>query len=177
MIPAPLYTIKQSLNKAFRLLKPKRASIEAFKLNLVHLLLQIIQDESEAELKAYVSCILSGIFPEPEYQKPENNSSPVCYAHAPELREEFIDPILPNTKAPIYLQVNPPASTSGIKSLTANAHLKQVLQITKTCVWQILSTKQLNLEADTTALEKQINELVYQLYELTPEEIALVEGS
>lgn len=29
---------------------------------------------------------------------------------------------------------------------------------------------------DTTALEKQIDQMVYQLYELTEEEIAIVEG-
>ena len=39
---------------------------------------------------------------------------------------------------------------------------------------QILSAKQQN--QDTTELEKQIDQLVYQLYELTPEEIAIVEG-
>ena len=31
-------------------------------------------------------------------------------------------------------------------------------------------------EADTSALEKQIDEMVYALYGLTPEEIAVVEG-
>ena len=30
--------------------------------------------------------------------------------------------------------------------------------------------------ADTSALEKQIDEMVYALYGLTPEEIAIVEG-
>jgi hypothetical protein len=30
--------------------------------------------------------------------------------------------------------------------------------------------------ADTSALEKQIDEMVYKLYDLTPEEIAIVEG-
>ena len=34
-----------------------------------------------------------------------------------------------------------------------------------------------NLEADTSALEAEIDELVYALYELTPEEIAVVEAS
>ena len=29
---------------------------------------------------------------------------------------------------------------------------------------------------DTFALEKQIDEMVYKLYDLTPEEIAIVEG-
>ncbi|MDP3259099.1 MAG: hypothetical protein Q8M34_00740 [Thermodesulfovibrionales bacterium] len=30
--------------------------------------------------------------------------------------------------------------------------------------------------ADTSALERQIDEMVYKLYDLTPEEIAIVEG-
>ncbi|MDO9289329.1 MAG: hypothetical protein Q7T83_11130 [Thermodesulfovibrionales bacterium] len=30
--------------------------------------------------------------------------------------------------------------------------------------------------ADTSALERQIDEMVYELYELTPEEIEIVEG-
>ena len=30
-------------------------------------------------------------------------------------------------------------------------------------------------ETDTTALEREIDRLVYQLYDLTPEEIAIVE--
>jgi len=30
--------------------------------------------------------------------------------------------------------------------------------------------------ADTSAIEKQIDELVYKLYDLTPKEIAIVEG-
>ena len=32
-------------------------------------------------------------------------------------------------------------------------------------------------EADTTALEREIDRLVYELYDLTPEEIAVVEGA
>lgn len=39
----------------------------------------------------------------------------------------------------------------------------------------ILSTKRNDPEADTTALETQIDKLVYQLYDLTPEEIQLIE--
>ncbi|WP_445716747.1 DUF7149 domain-containing protein [Flavobacterium sp.] len=40
---------------------------------------------------------------------------------------------------------------------------------------QILSLKKDNPEADTTALEREIDTLVYQLYNLTDEEIAIVE--
>jgi len=42
---------------------------------------------------------------------------------------------------------------------------------------QTHNAKQTNLKAESSALEKQIDELVYQLYELTPEEIAIVEGN
>ena len=41
---------------------------------------------------------------------------------------------------------------------------------------RILTTRQRDSEADTAALEQEIDRLVYQLYDLTPEEIALVEG-
>ena len=42
---------------------------------------------------------------------------------------------------------------------------------------QILAAKKKDLNADTSALEKQIDEMVYTLYGLTPEEIAIVEGN
>jgi thiol-disulfide isomerase/thioredoxin len=41
---------------------------------------------------------------------------------------------------------------------------------------EILSTKKQNPIADTTDLETQIDQLVYQLYELTEEEIKIIEG-
>jgi hypothetical protein len=41
----------------------------------------------------------------------------------------------------------------------------------------ILAAKQRDPQADTTAWEREIDQLVYQLYELTPEEIAIVEGT
>ena len=42
---------------------------------------------------------------------------------------------------------------------------------------KILDTKKAKPEADTSKLEKEIDQLVYQLYQLTPEEIQLVEAS
>ncbi|WP_207493785.1 DUF7149 domain-containing protein [Aridibaculum aurantiacum] len=44
-------------------------------------------------------------------------------------------------------------------------------------VEEILLLKSSNPKADTTDLEIQIDQLVYQLYNLTPEEIAIVEGA
>jgi hypothetical protein len=44
-------------------------------------------------------------------------------------------------------------------------------------VERILAAKWHDPEADTTALEREIDRLVYQLYDLTPEEIAVVKES
>jgi hypothetical protein len=41
---------------------------------------------------------------------------------------------------------------------------------------KILALKNQNSRADTSVLENEIDQLVYELYDLTPEEIALVEG-
>ena len=43
-------------------------------------------------------------------------------------------------------------------------------------VERILSAKQRDASADVSALERDLDELVYALYALTPEEIQLVEG-
>lgn len=40
---------------------------------------------------------------------------------------------------------------------------------------QILSVKKENLNADTSPLENEIDQLVYKLYNLTPEEIKIIE--
>jgi adenine-specific DNA-methyltransferase len=42
---------------------------------------------------------------------------------------------------------------------------------------RILTSKQQDAEADVSALERQIDQLVYGLYGLTPEEIQIVEGT
>ena len=42
---------------------------------------------------------------------------------------------------------------------------------------KILSIKQENPESDTSVLEKEIDQMVYKLYDLTADEIAIVEGS
>ena len=43
-------------------------------------------------------------------------------------------------------------------------------------VQDILSAKQRDVGADVSALEREIDELVYELYDLTAEEKALIEG-
>jgi len=37
-------------------------------------------------------------------------------------------------------------------------------------------TKQKDHNADTSDIEREIDQMVYKLYDLTPEEIAIVEG-
>ena len=44
-------------------------------------------------------------------------------------------------------------------------------------VERILSAKAADPAADTSALEREIDRIVYELYGLTEEEIAIVEGS
>ena len=44
-------------------------------------------------------------------------------------------------------------------------------------VKQVMERKKENPSADTTDLETQIDQLVYQLYGLTEEEIKMVEGN
>ena len=55
-----------------------------------------------------------------------------------------------------------------------NATLEQQKQIAD-LVQSIQDIKQNNIEADTSTLEYEIDKLVYQLYDLTPEEIAVIE--
>ena len=45
------------------------------------------------------------------------------------------------------------------------------------CVTRILAAKQGDITADTRADEATIDQLVYQLYDLTPAEIALIEAA
>ena len=42
---------------------------------------------------------------------------------------------------------------------------------------QILTAKQKDPDADTSALERQIDQMVYKLYDLTNEEIDIIEGN
>ena len=73
--------------------------------------------------------------------------------------------------------------TSGIRWLAQNivnipipsATNKQMRSMSS-LVEQVLETKQFNPSADTSALESEIDHLVYQLYGLTDGEIKIVEG-
>jgi len=73
------------------------------------------------------------------------------------------------TKPQLYINI--------LKSLpfakVAQSQQKPVIVI----VEKILAAKQRDAEADTSALEREIDALVYALYGLTPEEIRIVEGA
>ncbi|MDD4150727.1 MAG: TaqI-like C-terminal specificity domain-containing protein [Bacteroidales bacterium] len=57
-------------------------------------------------------------------------------------------------------------------------HIENEVQLkVKSLVDQILTKKSQDNNTDTTALESQIDQLVYQLYDLTDEEIAIIENS
>ena len=64
-----------------------------------------------------------------------------------------------------------PVSEIPIKTFS----LEKQLPIIK-IVELIVSNKQLNIDADTSDLESQIDKMVYVLYGLTDEEIKIVEG-
>ncbi|MGE0680663.1 MAG: hypothetical protein AB7P69_07115 [Candidatus Binatia bacterium] len=65
-----------------------------------------------------------------------------------------------------------PVSLLKIKRGTESAQ-KQFVAL----VDRILVAKRNDPDADTSALEREIDELVYALYDLTPEEIQIVEGA
>lgn len=63
---------------------------------------------------------------------------------------------------------------SEIPIATGTPDQKQAIE---NLVREIIASKTADPAADTSTLESQIDQLVYQLYNLTPEEIAIVEGS
>jgi hypothetical protein len=58
-------------------------------------------------------------------------------------------------------------------AIADKADQKEIADLVK----KILAAKQRDAEADTSALEREIDELVYALYGLTPEEKALVQAA
>ena len=80
---------------------------------------------------------------------------------------------LPNFGKDIFPKLNP----QDIKALPiALAPKKRQLEVIH-LVDQILVSKKKNPNADTTNLEREIDELVLDLYKLTPDERVIVEAS
>ena len=67
-------------------------------------------------------------------------------------------------------------STSVVQNLPLPPATPEQQNFIISTVDKILAAKKANVTSDTTALERKIDELVYRLYGLTDEEIAIVEG-
>lgn len=67
--------------------------------------------------------------------------------------------------------------TSPLSEIPIATGAPEQKQAIEKLVHQIIAAKTTNPTVDTTKLESQIDHLVYTLYNLTPEEIAIVEGS
>jgi adenine-specific DNA-methyltransferase len=65
-----------------------------------------------------------------------------------------------------------PLTEIPIKRISANQQKPFVVLVDR-----ILAAKQRDAKADTSALQREIDRLVYALYDLTPEEIQIVEGA
>jgi adenine-specific DNA-methyltransferase len=59
--------LKESIDKAYRLLKPKRKDLDTFKVNLLNLLNHIDEKESEENSKIHLADFLKNTFFHPEY--------------------------------------------------------------------------------------------------------------
>ena len=66
--------------------------------------------------------------------------------------------------------------TNFLEELPFVALQKMEAKKIQSCVDQILSLKKRNLETDTCELERKIDQVVYELYGLTEDEIKIVEG-
>ena len=65
----------------------------------------------------------------------------------------------------------------NLSKLPINTKNNKIEEKIISLVDQILTNKSQNPSADTSPLESQIDKLVYQLYDLSEEEIAIVEAS
>ena len=66
-------------------------------------------------------------------------------------------------------------TVSGIKQVPIPIVSTEQQNLISGIVEQILHTKGTDVNVNTSTLEHQIDELVYQLYNLTPEEIYIIE--
>jgi hypothetical protein len=73
------------------------------------------------------------------------------------------------------------ASTASKRAMRASRSIhtapREKQKPVERLVARILAAKQRYAEANVSALEREIDELVYALYGLTPEEIKIVEGA
>ncbi len=79
----------------------------------------------------------------------------------------------PNFAKDIFPKLNP----SDIKNIPIPTATPEQQEGLEHLIDRILASKQANAAADTSALEREIDQQVYALYGLTPEEIAIVESA
>ncbi|MDQ4140081.1 MAG: hypothetical protein M3142_06115 [Bacteroidota bacterium] len=174
MFPACSPTFKSNFFKANAFLKPSREAKEAFLENL-SILLAPLKSEGKPESQE-IEClnVLQNLFSLTPDQVEFENSSPVCYAQTSGLRSGFED----SFNAP---QNNPPDTNlvTNLESLSTNrlqSNPEFTTAIRDVCTAIALMAKTTNASAFAPGLEKQIADLVYQLYYLTPAEIAVIES-
>ncbi len=68
-----------------------------------------------------------------------------------------------------------PFDTESVKVIPISEASKEQQQEIVEIVDRILGKRKANLNSDTSALEREIDRMVYKLYSLTPEEIAIIE--
>lgn len=166
MIPDQHALIRKNLADACRLVPPGAAAINAFRSQLLIMLQGFAGMASAARAEAYLGIILQDTSFAPGTAALPANSSPVCYAHDPDLREGFASPLGPENPAP---QVRP-------ATLAANADLKAALQATVSAVLLIINALYPSQQVDA-AVEQQATDLAGQLYGLSPKEMAQLDGN
>jgi len=170
-----IQTPRKALNKAYLKVKPCREQVEIFKRELKKLLRALRPDESEEFNKNHISAFLRETHYKSDYfintksrndlvihngNRDKDSVGVLIETKRPGNKAEMPDKNHLNTKAMqelvlYFLDERITAGNDELKNLVA---------------------KQADPSADVHALETQIHHLVYQLYNLTPEEIAVVEG-
>lgn len=114
MDPAHLPAIRQSLEKAFRLARPRQQALQAFLGSLATLLVEARQQPDRQQAKTFLLTLLPANRPaaEEELVPP---SSPVCYAQVPGLREGFEAPAWPAPRTGLQQAV--PAACKALSLL------------------------------------------------------------
>ena len=174
MLPLDVQTIKQNLNKACRLVRPTWSARELFFQQLVNLLGKTSGNISDVNSRVYLENILKGTCYSSDFKEAGTYNSPVCYANTEGLREEFKD----SDQSEMLTSINPveekKPDTPMDNHLPGKPGLREALQLTKNSIWEILINHQRNPPIDSLLLEKEINKLISQLYELSPEDKSIL---
>lgn len=170
MFPAQIQHCRHLLNTACNILRPSPAAREAFKNSLLSLLLETGSMNDKEKARSYLTRMLQDTCFVPGEVGPRENSSPVCYANTPGLRPGFEDTTFPDLPGPATMKETGHTNALHPPGLPENAGLKEILQATQYCVWQIITGFQPGLQVDAR-LDKQVKELVRLLFGFSPEQL------